>query len=176
MESKLVDVGTGSKKALYIFLSSVLGQVTFVLIHRSSALILESLRELGIFDLSAFLPTPDLNAFSLAVLVALWLLGGWYGAWLGLQWYRRVYEICDTRGVVACAWEVLTGKRVVEAEDSNYWDSVEMQQTVQTSGRRLASKPKTVVKKTAKKTVATKATTEELSSGRVRKVLKKQVL
>jgi len=85
-------MNTSKRKALYIFLSSILGFLLFTMFHRAVIVIYE------IFG--NFYPTTswlhlsyktlallDFGTFLLAL-----FFGGWYGVWIGLNWYKLIYE------------------------------------------------------------------------------------
>lgn len=80
------------RKALYIFLSSLLGMLLLLMFHRAVFVIYEIL---GSFYpnctwLHISLPTLfSLDFFTMMVVV---FIGGWYGVWLGLNWYHMIYE------------------------------------------------------------------------------------
>lgn len=76
-----------SKKALYLFLCSVLGVIMFTFMHQAFWVIYVALARLG------YLPQIDpINPLPALSLVAAFLVGMWYGIWLGLYWYEIVYE------------------------------------------------------------------------------------
>ena len=86
------------KKSFYIFLTSLLGMLLFLVIHRViSFLLLYSAASGLIFrnlDFQAFILTDYIT-----LLVSL-MLGAWYGIWLGLGWFEKVYEQKSHRGLV----------------------------------------------------------------------------
>ncbi len=85
MENQVVP--NQSKKALYLFLCAVLGIIMFSFIQQSFWIIYVDLAAAG------YLPQLNaLNPLPLVTLLAAFLLGMWYGIWLGLYWYEIVYE------------------------------------------------------------------------------------
>lgn len=81
----------GSKKALYIFLCSLLGILLFVILQKSATLLLAEL--FSSFDGSSFEGyTSDVIRFETFTYILALFFGGWYGVWLGLHWYDIVYE------------------------------------------------------------------------------------
>jgi hypothetical protein len=85
------------RKALYLFLSSLLGILLLLMFHRSVFVIYELLGNffpsIAIFHLDfRFVATMDFFTMLIAMFI-----GGWYGIWLGLHWYKIVYEDRATR-------------------------------------------------------------------------------
>lgn len=80
------------RRSLYVFLSSLLGVLLFIILHRllvfGYVLLLDSSYSVFSFGMS-FLELLALEYLTLIVAV---ILGGWYGTWLGLYWYGAVYE------------------------------------------------------------------------------------
>jgi hypothetical protein len=80
------------KKSFYVLLTALLGILMFVILQRSAALIGFLLLNM---DYGRFNPgaTPTtLHFLNIITYVIAVILGGWYGIWLGLYWYRVVYE------------------------------------------------------------------------------------
>lgn len=82
----------GPKKSLYVFLTSLLGIMMFVVIHRSIALMGLLLLNLDYDRFSLGSNYSQLHILNIVTYVLAVFLGGWYGAWLGLYWYKVVYE------------------------------------------------------------------------------------
>ena len=80
------------RKALYLFLSSLLGMLLVLMFHRSAFVIFDIL---GDYYPASTLLNPNYYYVALAdfctMLLAMFI-GGWYGIWLGLHWYKMVYE------------------------------------------------------------------------------------
>jgi hypothetical protein len=81
-----------AKKSLYIFLSSMLGAMLFLILHRliviGYAFLIDSNYEKYGLGLSML----EWTALDYITLMLSLLLGAWYGVWLGIYWYRVVYE------------------------------------------------------------------------------------
>ena len=81
-----------SFKALYVFMTSLLGILLFGLIHRALFIIYDILGDFypkfSILNASAS-TVQILDFFSLLLVI---FLGGWYGVWLGFHWFHVVYE------------------------------------------------------------------------------------
>lgn len=83
---------TTRRKALYIFLCSILGVLLFSMFHRAVFVIYEIIG--GFYPAISWLHLPfrtiafiDFSTFLLALFI-----GGWYGIWIGLNWYKMIYE------------------------------------------------------------------------------------
>lgn len=80
------------KKSFYVFLTSLLGILLFVTIQKSISLIGIILLNYN-YSLYSFGTNPtQVHALSIASMMLALFLGGWYGVWIGLHWYRVVYE------------------------------------------------------------------------------------
>lgn len=88
-----------AKKSFYIFLTSLLGVLLFLILHR-----------LVIFIYLYFIATEVLTdgviyyqflALDYFTLVITLMMGAWYGIWLGLFWFNKVYEERSHGGFVA---------------------------------------------------------------------------
>lgn len=80
------------KKSFYVFLTSLLGILLFVTIQKSLALIGIILLNLD-YNLYSFGTNPtQIHALNIATMMLALFLGGWYGVWIGLHWYKVVYE------------------------------------------------------------------------------------
>lgn len=80
-----------TRKSFYIFLSTFLGVLLFLMLDRAAFLI-------------AFIAGADITSVQVLVLEYVTSMiavafGAWYGIWLGLVWYTAVYEEKTTRGV-----------------------------------------------------------------------------
>ncbi len=85
------------RKALYLFLTSLLGMILLLMLHRSLFVIYDVMGSFfpgtPLFSLDARMVfTVDF----ISMLVAMFI-GGWYGIWLGLDWYKMIYEERDSR-------------------------------------------------------------------------------
>jgi len=87
-----------AKKSLYLFLTALLGTMLFLVIHQVAYFIY-------IYMLGAGLATSGMGyveflAVEYFTLTITMMLGAWYGIWLGLYWYEKVYEEKSHRGFV----------------------------------------------------------------------------
>lgn len=85
------------RKALYLFLSSLLGMILILMFHRAVFVIYDIL---GDFYPRLFLlnqPYYYVAAADFLTMLLAMFIGGWYGIWLGLHWYKIVYEDKDKR-------------------------------------------------------------------------------
>jgi len=89
------------KKSLYVFLSSMLGALLFLTIHR----VLLFLYLIFISaDYGRFAPRIsylEFLALDLFTMMVALLLGAWYGIWLGMSWFEKVYEVGSHGGLVS---------------------------------------------------------------------------
>jgi signal transduction histidine kinase len=85
-------VQNGPKKSFYVFLTSLLGIMMFVVIQRSVALIGLLLLNIDYGRFSLGSNYSQLHILNIITYILAVFLGGWYGAWLGLYWYKVVYE------------------------------------------------------------------------------------
>lgn len=80
-----------TRKSFYIFLSTFLGVLLFLMLDRAAFLI-------------AFIAGADITSFPVLALEYVTSMiavafGAWYGIWLGLIWYAAVYEEKTTQGL-----------------------------------------------------------------------------
>jgi hypothetical protein len=83
---------SGWGKALYIFLCTLLGIILFLIFHRALVVIAYILIENNYQPLAWGLTNGDLQTIDFFTMLVALFLGGWYGVWLGLNWYALVYE------------------------------------------------------------------------------------
>ena len=87
-----------AKKSLYLFLTGLLGVMLFLVLHRAVVFFYLYMLAGGYittsWDYSMFLAA---DYFSLVLVL---MLGAWYGIWLGLYWYEKVYEQQTHRGMI----------------------------------------------------------------------------
>ena len=86
------------RKSLYIFLTALLGVLMFMLLERLAAffywyLLAGSYITTG----QSYLQIAMLDYI---ILVLAMMFGAWYGVWLGLFWYRKIYEEESHPGLV----------------------------------------------------------------------------
>lgn len=88
-----------AKKSLYLFLSSLLGVMLFLVLHRSIVFIYLYLLTQGY--LVTGLTYLQFLVFDYFTLTLTLLFGAWYGIWLGVYWYEKVYVEGSHPGFVA---------------------------------------------------------------------------
>ncbi len=85
-------MNNSKRKALYIFLTTILGVLMFLMLHRAIFVIYDIL---GSFypasPLFSVRPSVVFGVDFITMLFAI-IAGGWYGVWLGLDWYKMIYE------------------------------------------------------------------------------------
>ena len=77
------------KKSLYLFLTSLLGVLLFLILHRLVVFLYFYLFVGGYFN--GGLEYFDFLVWDYFSLTITLMLGSWYGIWLGLGWYDKVY-------------------------------------------------------------------------------------
>jgi len=80
----------GAKKSFYLFLTSLLGVFLFLTLHRAVFFIY--LYMLGQGLVSAGTDYYTFLVIEYFTLIICLMLGAWYGVWLGLYWFEKVYE------------------------------------------------------------------------------------
>src|ERR1700722_11515309 len=80
------------KKSLYIFLSSIMGALLFLILHQIIVFLYSVALSTDYADLSFGFSYMEFVAFEYLTLIFVLLAGAWYGIWLGLYWYEKVYE------------------------------------------------------------------------------------
>ena len=88
-----------ARKSLYLFLTALLGTLLFLTVHQVAYFIY-------IYMLGTGLATSGMSyveflAVEYFTLTITMMLGAWYGIWLGLYWYEKVYEEKSHRGLCA---------------------------------------------------------------------------
>lgn len=79
----------GAKKSLYIFLTSLLGVLLFLILHRLVIFFYFYLLAGGYMTASmSYLQFLVVDYFTLVLVL---LFGAWYGIWLGMYWFEKVY-------------------------------------------------------------------------------------
>lgn len=84
------------KRSFYIFLSSLLGVMLFILLERSLFLLA--------FLLGMNVLTPQFAQIDYIAFIVASILGLWYGIWVGLYWYTIVYEEGSHPGMLRGIW------------------------------------------------------------------------
>lgn len=152
----------GAKKSLYLFLTSLLGALMFLIAHRVVFFLYIYMLEEGYIATSMdFLQFLALEYYTLVI----WLmLGAWYGIWLGLYWFEKVYEVKSHGGFVYHLGakyfsrpqpKDMEGKmaEVKERLESNLWQLENLAQSAGASQAQPEPKPirRRVVRKRAPK-------------------------
>ena len=78
-----------AKKSLYVFLTALLGMLLFYILHRVVVFLFLYLLAIGYLGTG-----PDYYRFlawDYTTLVLALMGGAWYGVWLGLYWFEKVY-------------------------------------------------------------------------------------
>lgn len=117
------------KKSFYVFLSSLLGSLLFLTLHRLlvfGLLILISSNPQKFYNRVSFLEIASMDFFTLILVL---MLGAWYGIWLGLKWYEAVYERGEHGGFV-------------DQAIANYWPAPKSEYNLQTKVQSLAEELK----------------------------------
>ena len=87
-----------ANKSFYLFLTALLGCLLFFIIHRLLFFIYLYLLAVGFLTTEVdYIQFLTFEYFSLIVVL---MLGVWYGIWLGLSWYKKVYEEGSMLGFV----------------------------------------------------------------------------
>ena len=87
-----------AKKSFYIFLTSILGALLFLIMHRLIVFVyLYLVATEVVFTGINYYVFLAWDYFSLIITM---MLGLWYGIWLGLFWFRKVYEESSHGGLV----------------------------------------------------------------------------
>jgi len=79
-----------SHKPLYIFLAALLGSLLFLTLHRVIIFLFLYLVATGYINTS--LNYREFLVIEYFTLIISLMLGAWYGIWLGLSWFSKVYE------------------------------------------------------------------------------------
>jgi hypothetical protein len=92
------------KKSLYLFLSSLLGSLLFLVIHQAVVVIIFLVFGVARGGLASSESYMLFWVFDYFTLVLVLMLGSWYGIWLGMYWYEKVYEEESHKGFVSHLW------------------------------------------------------------------------
>ena len=103
-----------TRKSFYIFLSSMLGVLLFLMLQRSAFLIA--------FLLGVNIGSVESQALGVVTTAIAVVFGAWYGVWLGLVWYSAVYEERTVSGMLGSLARTLKGRR----NDPEAWDLDEL--------------------------------------------------
>lgn len=99
-----------TRKSFYIFLSSMLGVLLFLMLQRSVFLIA--------FLLGVDIGSVSSQALGIVTTAIAVVFGAWYGVWLGLVWYSAVYEEGTVRGMLSSLAGSFRGRRA----NADAWD------------------------------------------------------
>jgi hypothetical protein len=88
------------KKSLYVYLSSLLGILLFLILHRLIFFAYLMLASLGFQPFVNEVSSLNFLALELFSLILTLMLGAWYGIWVGMHWYEKVYEEGSHPGLV----------------------------------------------------------------------------
>jgi hypothetical protein len=98
----------GIRKSLYLFLTSILGALLFLVLQRVVVSLYLTLLQWKPDVFSFGLSFMEITAIDLINLTVAVLFGAWYGIWIGMHWYYAVYEQAGGRGFV---WGVAAALR-----------------------------------------------------------------
>lgn len=87
-----------AKKSFYLFLSALLGILLFLVFDRIVVFLYLYLLEVGIVNTGlAYIQLAAVDYFVLTIVL---MFGCWYGVWLGLCWFKAVYEEGSHNGFI----------------------------------------------------------------------------
>jgi len=109
-----------NKKSLYIYLSSLMGVLLFLTLHRVVFFFLSILGAYGIEPLQSDVSSLLFMGIEYFTLILAMMLGAWYGIWVGLYWFEKVYVEGNHPGVVGhladCCWPAPKNRYRLEAK------------------------------------------------------------
>lgn len=88
------------KKSLYLFLSSLLGMLLFLVLHRIIFFLYLLMASAGYQPFLAEASSLTFLGIEYFTLILSMLLGAWYGIWVGMYWHAKVYEEKSSAGLV----------------------------------------------------------------------------
>jgi hypothetical protein len=88
------------KKAIYIFLCSLMGALLFLILHNLVVFLYSVALTADYGNLSFGFSYTEFVAIDVITLFLALLGGSLYGIWLGLFWYQKIYEEASHRGFV----------------------------------------------------------------------------
>lgn len=159
----------GFQKSLYIFLSSLLGMLLFLIIHRLAVFCLLMLQSSGNKLFTLNMPYLEFLAWDYFSLLLTLLGGAWYGIWVGSYWYEKVYNECSHLGLVSHIsenyWPKTTSYSDVKSKISEVkktihaelWQLEDLNKTLSkefAARKKPEAKKKIVKRRTLKKTAA----------------------
>ncbi len=159
----------GFQKSLYIFLSSLLGMLLFLIIHRLVVFCLLILQSSGNKVFTLNMPYLEFLAWDYFSLLLTLLAGAWYGIWVGSYWYEKVYNEGSHLGLVGHItenyWPKTTSYKDIKSKISEVkktihtelWQLEDLNKTLNSelsSRKKPLARKKVIKRKTLKKTGA----------------------
>lgn len=92
------ETSYGAKKSFYLLLTSILGALLFFILHR--VVVFLFLYALASGALNTTVSYWRFTIYDQASLALVLLLGAWYGIWVGMYWFQKVYEEKNHWGVI----------------------------------------------------------------------------
>jgi hypothetical protein len=87
-----------AKKSLYLFLTALLGTLLFMVVHQIAYFIYFYMLNAGV--VATGMSYVEFLAIEYITMTLTLMLGAWYGIWLGLYWYEKVYEEKSHKGFI----------------------------------------------------------------------------
>ena len=151
------------KKSLYIFLAALLGVLLFLILHRAAVFFYLYLLLGGYVTTSlTYVEFLIIDYFTLTFTL---MIGAWYGIWIGLGWYDKVYVEKTHPGFVAHLGRHLFGHRraglqqrmsqVKQRLEADLWQLEDLANVSLEEGRTVVPVKRTVVRKAAPKKLKT---------------------
>lgn len=171
------------KKSLYYFLSALLGALMFLILHRLLVFFFLYMLAAGYIQTGlGYYQFLVLDYFSLIISI---LLGAWYGIWLGMYWYEKVYGAGGRGGFVShLSGHIFSDQNdpklqaklevIKERIEKDVWQLEDLAETaVEQAGepatQRVEIKLKAKPAKPAKRKVVRKATVKKTNTSNLRK-------
>lgn len=165
----MTESSNSAKKSLYLFMSSMLGVLLFLILHRLAVFFY--LVAVGVGGTPA--PVGYSYLVFLAVdfftLILTLMLGAWYGIWVGMYWYEQVYEKGSHEGLVGYfrqrywprkSYGYGLGPKIAEAQrklENDRWELEGLVSNVPTdAGQPLSALTRKIVRKRAPKKLRSK--------------------
>jgi hypothetical protein len=151
----------GFKKSLYLFLSSLLGVMLFLVLHRVLIFLYLLMASAGYQPFLSEVSSLTFLGLEYLSLILTLLLGAWYGIWLGLYWYKKVYEDGESAGLVEHLtlryWPKRKNQYGLQAKieaakkhlENNMWELEDLAKTIPAAAPSPAPIKKQVVRKRA---------------------------
>jgi hypothetical protein len=87
-----------AKKSLYLLMTGILGMMLFAIVCQVVFFVFIYMVGAGV--ISTAINYNQFFVLEYFVLIVMLMLGAWYGIWLGLYWFEKVYEEKSHRGFV----------------------------------------------------------------------------